>query len=61
MQQRDLTALSRSGGILPGGGGMTRHIAVGVNSEKGATTEIMAQVPSIWAKGCTLESCACVI
>ena len=30
---------------------MPLHDAVGVNCEKGATSDIKAQVPSIWAKG----------
>ena len=33
-------------------GGMPLHDGVGINCEKGATTEVKAQEPSIWAKGC---------
>ena len=33
-------------------GGMPFHDGVGINCKKGATTEIKAQEPSIWAKGC---------
>ena len=33
---------------------------VGINCKKGATTEIKAQEPSIWAKGCMLDDCMCV-
>ena len=32
-------------------GGMPLHDAVGVNCKNWATTEIKAQVPSIWANG----------
>ena len=42
-------------------GGMPFHYEVGINCEKGATTEIKVQEPSIWAKGCTLVDCACTI
>ena len=44
-------------------GGMPLDNAVGVNSKKelGATLKIKAQVLSIWAKGCMLDDCACVI
>ena len=37
--------------------------AVGVNCEKGATTvlKIKAQVPNMWATGCILNNCVCVI
>ena len=31
-------------------GGMPLHDGVGLNCEKGATTEIKVQVPGIWAK-----------
>ena len=30
-------------------------------TRKYATTEIKAQAPSIWAKGCVLAKCACII
>ena len=33
----------------------------GMNCKKGSTTKIKAQVPSIWAKGCILRACVCVI
>ena len=33
---------------------MPSHDAVGINCKKGATTEIKAQLSSIWAKGCIL-------
>ena len=33
-------------------GGMPLHDGVGINWKKGATTEVKAQEPSIWAKGC---------
>ena len=42
-------------------GGMPCHDGVGINCEKGATTEIKAQKPSIWAKGCMVGDCANVI
>ena len=29
--------------------------------EQGATTDIKTQVPSIWAKGCMLDNCDCII
>ena len=32
-------------------GGMPFHDRVGINCKKGATTEVKAQEPSIWAKG----------
>ena len=32
-------------------GGMPLHDTVGVSSENGATTDIKAQVPSIWVRG----------
>ena len=35
-------------------GGMPFHGGVGINCEKGSTTEIKAQEPSIWAKECML-------
>ena len=37
------------------------HDVVGINSEKGATTDIKSEVPSIWAKVCMLDSWGCVI
>ena len=42
-------------------GGMQLHDAVGVNFQKSTTTEKQGRVPNIWAKGCMLDSCACVI
>ena len=45
-----LTVLPLSGGLNLVSGGMPLHDAVGINSEKGTTTEIKAQVPSMWAK-----------
>ena len=42
-------------------GGMPLHDAVEVKSKINVTTDIEAQVPSIWAKGCMLDNCACVI
>ena len=41
--------------------GMPLYDAIGVNCEKGATTDIKAQVPSMWAQGCMLDNCAWVI
>ena len=35
-------------------GGMPLHNAVGINCKKGELLKIMAQVSSIWAKGCIL-------
>ena len=34
---------------------------VAINCEKGANTEVKAQEPSIWAKGCMVDDCACTI
>ena len=42
-------------------GGMPLHDGVGINCEKGATTEVKSQEPSIWAKGCMVGDCLCVI
>ena len=42
-------------------GGMPFHDGVGINCKKGATSEIKAQEPSIWAKGCMMGDCASVI
>ena len=42
-------------------GGMPFHDGVGINCKKGATTEIKAQEPSMWAKGCMVGDSACVI
>ena len=33
---------------------MSLHDAVGVNCQKGATTENKGQIPGIWAKACVL-------
>ena len=38
---------------------MPLHDAVGVNCNKGATTEIKVKVSSIQAKGCMLNDCVC--
>ena len=38
-----------------------RHDAVGVNCKKGTTTDVKAQVHIIWAKGCMLDDCECII
>ena len=40
-------------------GGMPLHDGVEINCEKGATTEVKAQEPSIWA--CMVGNCAHVI
>ena len=40
-------------------GGMPLHDVVGINCEKGATTENKAQLSSIWAKGC-ISMAVCV-
>ena len=42
-------------------GGITYHEGVGIICEKGATTEVKAQEPSIWAKGCMVGDCASII
>ena len=42
-------------------GGMPFHDAVGINCKKAATTELKAHEPSIWAKGCMVGGCACII
>ena len=39
-------------------GGIPLHDTVGVNCETGATTDIKAQVPSLWAMWCMLDNCA---
>ena len=41
-------------------GGMPFHDGVGINCKSGATTEIKAQEPSIWAKECMVGDCASV-
>ena len=49
------TSLPCSGGYHMERRGMPLHDAVGINCEKGATTENhKAQLSSIWAKGCIL-------
>ena len=48
------TALTCSGGYHMERGGMPLHDAVEINCKNGATTENLAQVSSIWAKGCIL-------
>ena len=49
--------------LSPGEGPeMPLHNAVGINCKKGATIlKIEGQVSSIWAKGCMLYDCMCVI
>ena len=42
-------------------GGMPFHDGVWINCKKGATTEVNAQEPSIWAKRRMVGDCACVI
>ena len=53
------TGLSCSGGYHMERSGILLHDAVGISGKKGATTEIKAQVASIWAKGCTFDDCEC--
>ena len=48
------TALPRHGGYHLERGGMPLHDAVGINFEKGTTTEYQGADVSIWAKGCML-------
>ena len=45
-----------SGGVSPGAGWDAMSDAAGVNCTKGTPTDIMAQVPRIWAKGCLLDN-----
>ena len=40
---------------------MLLYDAVGVYCNMDATTDIKAQVLSIWAKGCMLDNCTCII
>ena len=40
---------------------MPLHDAVGVNYKRGATTEINAQVPGIWALRCVFDDSVSVI
>ena len=42
-------------------GGMLLDDGVGTNCKMGATTEVKAQEPSIWAKKCIVGDCASVI
>ena len=42
-------------------GGMLLHEGVGINCEKGETTEVKVQEPSIWAKECMVGDCVSVI
>ena len=42
-------------------GGMPLYDGVGINCEKGGTTEVKVQEPSKWTKGCLVGDCACVI
>ena len=56
------TALPLSGDLFTTKrGGMPLHDGVGINSKNAATTEVKAQQPSIWAKGCMVVDCASVI
>ena len=47
--------------ILLERGGIPFHAGVWINCKTGATTEVKAQGLSIWAKGCIVSDCACVI
>ena len=42
-------------------GGIPLHDGVGKNCKKGATTDVKAQEPSIWAMVCMVGICACAI
>ena len=54
------TALPCSGGYRLERDGMPLQDAIGVNCKKGLTTEYLAQMLSIWAKGCMLMIvCVC--
>ena len=55
------TALPSSGGYHLERDGMPLHDVVRVCCKNGATTDIQAQAPSIWAKGCVFDDCGCVI
>ena len=55
------TALPCSGGYHMERGGMPLHDVVGINCEKGATSEIKTQLSSIWAKECMLMTVCCVL
>ena len=54
------TEFPTSSGLSLGEGGMPLH-KVGVNCKKSATIDIKAKVPSIWATGCRLDICECII
>ena len=47
--------------LTPGEGGLQLHDAVGINRINGTTTDIKAQVSSMWAKGCMFDDCVFVI
>ena len=53
------TALPCSGGYHLERGGTPLHNAVGINCKKGATTEIKAQMSSMWAK--YVDDCVCYL
>ena len=56
------TALPCSGGYHLEWSVMPLHQAAGINCKNGATTEIKAQMSSIWAKGCMLMIvCVCYL
>ena len=55
------TALPCSGGYHLERGGMLLHDAVGINCNKGSSTEIKAQISSIWATGYILMIGVCYL
>ena len=55
------TALPCSGCYYLERGGMQLHDAVGINCNKGATTENQGAGVKFMAKGCMLDDCMCVI
>ena len=54
------TALPCSGGYHLEGGGMPLHDAVGINSQKGATTENQGSGVKYMSKGVYLDDYVCV-
>ena len=48
------TAIPCSGDYHLQRGGMPLHDAVGINCQKGATTDFKAEMSSVWANGCVL-------
>ena len=50
-----------SGSHHPERDGMPLHDAVGINVKMAQLLKIKRQMPSIWAKGCVLDDCMCVI